>query len=63
MARSKNLSKGTSENKLIESTNSDNNSSISTTSDKCVQSTNASNIQTTNIDATDKKVSLYQIEG
>ena len=44
MARSKALSKGTSKNKLIESTNSDNQSSGSTTSDKSVQSTNPNNI-------------------
>ena len=38
------------QNKLIESTNSDNKSSGSTTSDKSVQSTNPSNICTTTND-------------
>ena len=52
MARSKALSKGTPQNKSIES---DNKSSGSTTSDKSVQSTSKSNIQTTNNDAADYK--------
>ena len=55
MAQSKGLSKGTSEDKLIESTDSDNKSSASTISDKSVQSTNPSNIQSTNNDASDNK--------
>ena len=55
MARSTALSKGTSENKSIESADSDNKSSYSITSDKSVQSTNPSNIQTTNNDASDNK--------
>ena len=53
MAQSKALSKGTSENKFIASTNSDNESSGSSTSDKSVQSTSLRNIQTTNNDASD----------
>ena len=63
MAQSKNLLKGTPRNKSVELTNSDNNSSGSTTSDKSVQSTNQSNISTTNIDAADNKLSLYQMQG
>ena len=55
MVCSKALSKGTSKNISIESTDSDNKSSGSTTSDKCVQSTNVSNIQTTYNDASDNK--------
>ena len=58
MTQSKALSKGTSKNKsfqLIESANSDNESSVSTTSDKSIQSINPSNIQTTNYDAYDNK--------
>ena len=52
MARSKALSKGTPQNKSIDS---DNKSSGSTTSDKSVQSTNPSNIRTTNKYASDNK--------
>ena len=52
MARSKALSKGTPQNKSIDS---DNKSSGSTTSDKSVQSTSTSNIRTTNNDAADDK--------
>ena len=55
MAESKALSKGSPENKLIESTDSDKKSSGSTTSYKSVQSTSTSNIQTTNNDAADDK--------
>ena len=55
MAQSKALSKGTSKNKSIESTVSDEESSDSTTSDKSVQPTNPSNIGTTNNDASDNK--------
>ena len=55
MAQSKNLSKGASKNKSIESTNTDNNSSCSTTLDKSVQSTNLSNIVTTYIDTANNK--------
>ena len=44
------MEKGTSKNKLIKLTNSDNKSSGSTTSVKSVQSTNPSIIQTTNND-------------
>ena len=55
MAQSKALSKGTSKNKSIESSDPDNKLSASTTSDKSVQSTNPSNIQTTYNDASDKK--------
>ena len=52
MARSKALSKGTPQNKSIDS---DNKSSGSTTSDKSVQSTSTSNIQSTNNNAADEK--------
>ena len=55
MAQSKALSKGTPQNKLIESTNSDDKSSGLTTLDKSVQSTNTSNIQSTNNNAADDK--------
>ena len=55
MAQSKNVSKGTSKKKSIESNNSDKSSSGSTTMDKSVQSINASNILTINIEATDNK--------
>ena len=55
MAWSKNLSKSTSKNRSIESSDSDNDSSGSITSDKCFQSTNQSNIWTTNIYAADNK--------
>ena len=55
MAQRKALSKGTSENKSIESTDLDNESSSSTTLDKSVQSTNPSNIQHTNNDASENK--------
>ena len=55
MAWSKAISKGTSENKLIESTDADKNSNDSTTSGKSVQSTNPRNIKTTNNDASDNK--------
>ena len=52
MAQSKALSKGTPQNKSIDS---DNKSSGSTTSDKSVQSSTTSNIRTTNNDAADDK--------
>ena len=55
MAWSKTLSKGTSKNKSIESTNSNNNLSGAITTDKSVQSTNAGNILTTNNEAADNK--------
>ena len=55
MAQSKNLSKSKSRNKLIESTDSDHDSSCATTKDKSVQSTNASNIVTTNNETADNK--------
>ena len=55
MAQSKALSKGTPEQKSIESTNSDNKSSGSATLDKFVLSTSTSNIWTTNNDAVDDK--------
>ena len=55
MAQTKALSKGTSKNKSIKSTDSDNKSSASTTSDKSIQSTKPSNIQTTINDAPDNK--------
>ena len=63
MAQSKALSKGTPKNKLIESADSDNKSSGSTTSNKSLQSTNPSNIQTTNNDTSETKVSLNHMEG
>ena len=62
MAWSKALSKGTPENKSIESTDSDNKSSGSTTSDKSVQSTSTSNIWTTQNDTDDNK-SKSQLNG
>ena len=55
MARSKVLSKGTTQNKSIKSTDSNNKSSGSTTSDKPVQSTSTSNISSTNNNAADDK--------
>ena len=55
MVQSKTLSKGASENKLNESTNSDNKSSGPTTSDKSIQSINPGNIWTTNNNASDNK--------
>ena len=55
MAQSKALSKGTPQNKSIESTDSDNKPSGSTISDKSVQSTSTSNIWTTNNNAADNK--------
>ena len=61
MNRGKALSKGTSQNKLIISTNSDNKSSGSTTCNKSVQSTSTSNIQTTNNNTADDK-SKFQLK-
>ena len=55
MAQSKAMSKGTPQNKLIKSTNSDNKSSGSTTSNKSVQSTSTSNIWCTNNKGADDK--------
>ena len=52
MAQSKALSKGTPQNKSIDS---DNKSSGSTTSDKSVQSTSTSNIRSTNNNTADDK--------
>ena len=55
MTQHKNLSKGTSKKKLIESTHSNKQSSGSITLDKRIQSTTASNIVTTYIEAADDK--------
>ena len=55
MAQSKALSKGSPQNKLIESTYSENKSSGSITSDKSVQSTSTSNTRSTNNNAADDK--------
>ena len=55
MAQRKALSKGSSKNESIESTNSDDKSSGSTTLDKSIKFTSTSNMQTTNNDAADDK--------
>ena len=57
MVRSKSLSKGTSENKSIESVDSDIKTSGSTTSDKSVQSTSPTNSRTTIHDSSDNNES------
>ena len=62
MVQSKALSKGTSKNKSIQSTGSDNKSSGLITLDKSVQSTNPRKIRTTYNDSTENK-SEFQLNG
>ena len=63
MARSKSLSKGTSENKPIESVDSDIKTSGLTTSDKLGQSTSPTYILTANNDAYDNNECKSQSNG